>query len=70
MAFREMNSFVNILDTRISFSEIGAGESYLALHGNPGSRKDFSGMCENFNKENCRLVIIDRPGHGSSTVDI
>lgn len=66
MAFRDMNSFVNILDTRISFSEIGSGEAYLALHGNPGSRKDFSGMSEKFNKENCRLIIPDRPGHNCS----
>ena len=57
MAFRDMNSFVNILDTRISFSEIGSGEAYLALHGNPGSRKDFSKFSKIIKKEFDRDTI-------------
>ena len=42
MAIREINSSLNIMNTRLSISESGSGEPYLALHDSPGSKQDIT----------------------------
>ncbi|NCB38855.1 MAG: alpha/beta hydrolase [Erysipelotrichia bacterium] len=66
MSFLEQTSAVEIKDTRISLSEAGKGENVLFLHGNPGSRKDFSAIIEKIADAGIKLVAPDRPGHMSS----
>ncbi|EKD82834.1 MAG: alpha/beta hydrolase fold protein [uncultured bacterium] len=66
MSTLEQTTAVEIKETRISLSEAGKGESVFFLHGNPGSRKDFSGMLEGFAADKYRFTLPDRPGHMSS----
>jgi len=62
----EQTTAIEIKETRISLSEAGKGESVLFLHGNPGSRKDFSSLLDGFDAEKYRFHMPDRPGHMSS----
>jgi pimeloyl-ACP methyl ester carboxylesterase len=66
MSLLEQTSAIEIRETRISLSEIGKGEPVLFLHGNPGSRKDFSAIIDRKNDSRFRFIIPDRPGHMSS----
>lgn len=66
MSFLEQTAAIEIKDTRISFSESGKGEPLLLLHGNPGSRKDFSAVVEKVAGDSIRCVFPDRPGHCGS----
>lgn len=66
MSHLEQTSAVDIRETRISFSESGKGEPLLLLHGNPGSRKDFSSLAELIAGDNIRCIFPDRPGHMGS----
>ncbi len=66
MSYLEQTSAVNIRETRISFSEAGKGEPILFLHGNPGSRKDFSALSEKMASDSIRCIFPDRFGHMSS----
>ncbi|MDN5279406.1 MAG: hypothetical protein PWR01_3371 [Clostridiales bacterium] len=66
MSHLEQTSAIEIKDTRISFSEAGKGAPLLLLHGNPGSRKDFSAISEKIASDNLRCIFLDRPGHMSS----
>lgn len=62
----EQTSAIEIKETRFSLSETGKGESILFLHGNPGSRKDFSAIIEKKSDDKFKFVIPDRPGHMAS----
>lgn len=62
----EQTTALEINETRISLSEAGKGESVLFLHGNPGSRKDFSSLLDGFDAGKYRFHMPDRPGHMSS----
>ncbi len=62
----EQTTAIEIKETRISLSQAGKGESLLFLHGNPGSRKDFSSLFDDFDADRYRFFIPDRPGHMSS----
>jgi pimeloyl-ACP methyl ester carboxylesterase len=66
MTHIEQTSAIEIMETRISFSELGKGEPVLLLHGNPGSRKDFSKIAEMLDGDKFRCIYPDRPGHMSS----
>ncbi len=66
MSHLEQTSAVDIRETRISFSEAGKGEPILFLHGNPGSRKDFSALSEKMASDSIRCIFPDRPGHMGS----
>lgn len=66
MGALEQTTAIEIKETRISLSEAGKGESVLFLHGNPGSRKDFSSLLDGFNADRYRFFMPDRPGHMSS----
>lgn len=66
MSHLEQTSAINIRETRISFSEAGKGEPLLLLHGNPGSRKDFSALAEILASDTLRCIFPDRPGHMGS----
>ncbi|MEW6710126.1 MAG: alpha/beta hydrolase [Candidatus Riflebacteria bacterium] len=66
MSYLEQTSAIEIKETRISFSESGKGEPLLLLHGNPGSRKDFSAMAELIAGDSIKCVFPDRPGHMGS----
>lgn len=66
MSHLEQTSAIEIMDTRISFSEAGKGESVLMLHGNPGSRKDFSPLTEQLASDSLKCLYPDRPGHMGS----
>jgi pimeloyl-ACP methyl ester carboxylesterase len=69
MNIRELTASVEIFNTRVSYSEIGQGEAYLALHANPGSKRDFLGILEGSERElgaERRLIMLDRPGHNGS----
>lgn len=66
MAFRIQTASVNLLETRISYFEVGSGQPVLMLHGNPGSKNDFKQLAEGFASSEIRLVVPDRPGHGNS----
>ncbi|MBU1107660.1 MAG: alpha/beta hydrolase [Candidatus Riflebacteria bacterium] len=66
MSTLEQTTAVEIKETRISLSEAGKGESVFFLHGNPGSRKDFSVLLDSFAGDKYRFTLPDRPGHMSS----
>lgn len=69
MNVRELTASVEIFNTRVSYSEVGEGEAYLALHANPGSKRDFFGILENSGRQlgaGRRLIMLDRPGHNGS----
>jgi pimeloyl-ACP methyl ester carboxylesterase len=66
MSSLEQTTAIEINETRISFSETGKGEPLLFLHGNPGSRKDFSAILARSEGLDCRLIMPDRPGHNGS----
>ncbi len=69
MSMRELTASVDIFSTRVSYSEFGQGVPYLALHGNPGSKRDFSGVLENSSSlsgAGRMLFLLDRPGHNGS----
>lgn len=66
MGTLEQTTAVEIKETRISLSEAGKGDSVLFLHGNPGSRKDFSSFIDGFVADKYHFVMPDRPGHMSS----
>ncbi|HNX75094.1 MAG TPA: alpha/beta hydrolase [Candidatus Rifleibacterium sp.] len=66
MSALEQTSAIEIKETRISFSESGKGEPILFLHGNPGSRRDFSAILADANAPACHMVMPDRPGHNGS----
>ncbi|HAE41079.1 MAG TPA: hypothetical protein DCG57_20965 [Candidatus Riflebacteria bacterium] len=66
MGTLEQTTAVEIKDTRISLSEAGKGDSVLFLHGNPGSRKDFTSLLDGFAADKYHFVMPDRPGHMSS----
>lgn len=66
MSYLEQTSAIEIKDTHISFSEAGKGEPLLLLHGNPGSRKDFTAISGLISGESIRCIFPDRFGHMSS----
>ncbi len=66
MANRIKTAGLTILDTRISYFEVGSGRPVLLLHGNPGTKNDFRELAETFADDRIRFVGIDRPGHGNS----
>ncbi len=66
MAIREINSSLNIMNTRLSVSESGSGESYLALHDSPGSKQDLAELIKFIPEGKGKLVNLNRPGHDSS----
>jgi len=66
MAFRNKTASLTVLETRISYFEVGAGKPVLMLHGNPGSKNDFLELAEGFASNDIRFVSLDRPGHGNS----
>ncbi|GAB4280469.1 MAG: hypothetical protein Kow0029_25080 [Candidatus Rifleibacteriota bacterium] len=66
MSYLEQTFAVEIKDTRISFSVAGKGQPILFLHGNPGSRKDFSALTEYIASDSYKCIFLDRPGHMGS----
>lgn len=66
MSSIEQTSAIEIKETRFSLSETGKGEPILFLHGNPGSRKDFSALIEKKSDNRFKFIIPDRPGHMAS----
>jgi len=66
MSSIEQTTAIEIKETRISLSETGKGQPILFLHGNPGSRKDFSSIIEKKSDDRFKFVIPDRPGHMAS----
>ncbi len=66
MANRIKTAGLTILDTRISYFEVGAGRPVVLLHGNPGTKNDFQALAETFGSDQVRFLAIDRPGHGNS----
>ncbi|RCK78852.1 MAG: Beta-ketoadipate enol-lactone hydrolase [Candidatus Ozemobacter sibiricus] len=66
MANRIKTAGLTILDTRISYFEVGAGRPVVLLHGNPGTKLDFQTLAETFGSDQVRFLAIDRPGHGNS----
>jgi pimeloyl-ACP methyl ester carboxylesterase len=66
MSILEQTSAIEINNTRISYSVSGKGETILFLHGNPGSRKDFTTVCEKVAEKGFKCIFIDRPGHMNS----
>lgn len=66
MSILEQTSAIEINNTRISYSASGKGEKILFLHGNPGSRKDFTTVCEKVAEKGFKCLFLDRPGHMNS----
>ena len=66
MSYLEQTSAVEIKDSRISFFQSGKGTPILFLHGNPGSKQDFSAICSEVADDEFSCFSIDRPGHMNS----
>lgn len=66
MSFLEQTSSVTINDTRISYFHMGKGQPILCLHGNPGTKQDYSGICAELSNKQFGCYSLDRPGHMNS----
>lgn len=66
MSVKEINSSLNIMNTRLSISEAGSGTPYLALHDNPGSKQDLAEITKFMTDGKGKLINLDRPGHNGS----
>ena len=63
MSTLEQMSSIKVQDIKLSLSEAGKGEPVLCLHGNPGTKSNFSKMMSMLDKTNIKLVATDRFGH-------
>ena len=66
MSFLEQTSAITLQDSRISYFKIGKGEPVFFLHGNPGTKRDFSEICKVLAEKGFKCYSIDRPGHMNS----
>ncbi len=66
MSLLEQTGAVTLQESRISYVEIGKGDPIFFLHGNPGTKKDFSLVCQKIAKNSKKCISIDRPGHMNS----
>ncbi|MFZ2956929.1 MAG: alpha/beta hydrolase [Candidatus Ozemobacteraceae bacterium] len=56
-----------VLDTRLSYIDVGDGKPVLLLHGNPGGKAEFRPLAEALAAAGgFHIFNFDRPGHGNS----
>jgi len=56
----------------LAWRELGAtdgGAPVIALHGSPGSHRNFEPVADAAARQEVRLIAVDRPGYGHSTFD-
>ena len=57
--------YVEVKGNRIRYSQTGAGQDILLIHGCPGSLEDWEPVAESLSRK-YRVTAYDRPGHGYS----